>query len=60
MAYLAVSLLGSLHITLDDRPTDDFGYDKVRALLAYLAVEPHRSHDALAEATMPGQLEVAR
>ncbi len=39
MARLALSLLGPLHATLDDHPVTGFATDKVRALLAYLAVE---------------------
>lgn len=50
MAHLSISLLGSFQVTLDGRPVTDFGTDKARALLAYLAVEAHRPHrrDALA------------
>jgi predicted ATPase/DNA-binding SARP family transcriptional activator/Tfp pilus assembly protein PilF len=50
MAHLSISLLGSFQATLDGRPVTDFGTDKTRALLAYLAVEANRPHrrDALA------------
>src|SRR5689334_18716465 len=36
---LSVALLGSFRVMLDGEVVSDFGYDKVRALLAYLAVE---------------------
>lgn len=45
MAHLALWLLGTFEVTVADRPVTAFEYDKVRALLAYLAVEaahPHR------------------
>jgi len=45
MPRLSLSLIGPFHITLDDMVLTHFGTDKVRALLAYLAVEagvPHR------------------
>jgi DNA-binding SARP family transcriptional activator len=44
MARLAMSLLGTFEVTLDGVPVTAFGYDKVRALLAYLAVEADRPH----------------
>ena len=44
MAHLALSLLGAFTATLDDQLVIDFKYDKVRALLAYLAVEAKRGH----------------
>ncbi|MFQ5343046.1 MAG: tetratricopeptide repeat protein [Anaerolineae bacterium] len=50
MKRLSLCLLGPYHITLDEEPITEFRSDKVRALLAYLAVEadgPHR-RDALA------------
>src|SRR5262245_23556854 len=43
MARLELSFLGPLRVVLDGRPVDGLGYDKVRALLAYLAVEGDRS-----------------
>ncbi|HNT74579.1 MAG TPA: BTAD domain-containing putative transcriptional regulator, partial [Anaerolineae bacterium] len=50
MARLCIYLLGSFHITMDGEPLTGFESNKVRALLAYLAVEaadrPH-SRDAL-------------
>ncbi len=55
MAHLSISLFGSFQVALDGRPVTDFGTDKTRALLAYLAVEtdhPHR-RDALAGLLWP-------
>jgi DNA-binding SARP family transcriptional activator len=56
MAQLTLSLLGPMHVTLDDQPVTGLAYDKVRALLAYLAVEarPHR-RDTLAALFWPDQ-----
>jgi DNA-binding SARP family transcriptional activator/Leucine-rich repeat (LRR) protein len=45
MTHLKISLLGPLQVMLDEEPVTAFESDKVRALLAYLAVEadhPHR------------------
>ena len=39
MARLSISLLGSFRVTLDGAPLTDFDSNKVRALLAFLAVE---------------------
>jgi predicted ATPase/DNA-binding SARP family transcriptional activator len=49
MARLSLSFLGSPLVTLDGQPVTGFGYDKVRALLTYLAIEADRPHrrDAL-------------
>ena len=60
MARLTLSLLGPLQVTLDDQPVTGLAYAKVRALLAYLAVEarPH-GRDALAEFFWPGQSSAA-
>ena len=44
MAHLSLSLLGSFQVTLDGRPVTGFKSNKVRALLAYLAVEANRLH----------------
>lgn len=42
---LALALLGPMHVTLDGQSVTGFKYDKVRALLAYLAVEADRPHE---------------
>lgn len=42
MAHLSLRLLGPFQATLDGEPVDGFRSDKVRALLAYLAVESQR------------------
>ena len=49
MTQLHLRLLGAFVATLDDRSPVAFEYDKVRALLAFLAVENQRPHrrDAL-------------
>ena len=44
MSTLSVSLLGSFQATLDGRPIAGFESNKVRALLAYLAIESERPH----------------
>src|SRR5262245_43435347 len=44
MARLSLSLLGSFQVTLDGKPVTGFESNKVRALLAYLAVEADRPH----------------
>ena len=44
MPRLSLSLLGSFQATLDGRPITGFESDRVRALLAYLAVEADRPH----------------
>lgn len=44
MACLSLHLLGSFRATLGDRPVSTFRSDKVRALLAHLAVESDRAH----------------
>jgi DNA-binding SARP family transcriptional activator len=61
MRGLAIQLLGPFHVTLDGQPVSSFGYDKVRALLAYLAVEQQRPHrrEALAGLLWPDQAEIA-
>src|SRR6476619_7564886 len=55
MARLQLTLLGPLRVTLDEQPVVQFGYDKVPALLAYLAVEADRPHtrDELAALLWP-------
>jgi len=56
MAHLSLCLLGPLQITLSGERVTGFESDKVRALLAYLAVEAHRPHrrDVLAGLLWPG------
>ena len=44
MAHLSLSLLGPFQVTLDGQPVTSFKSNKVRALLAYLAVEADRPH----------------
>src|SRR5512136_1189473 len=55
MARLSLSLLGSFQATLDGKPITGFESNRVRALLAYLAVEADRPHrrDALAGLLWP-------
>jgi DNA-binding SARP family transcriptional activator len=52
MARLEIALLGRLHVTCDGQAVADLGYDKVRALLAYLTVERHRPHERSALAAL--------
>jgi DNA-binding SARP family transcriptional activator len=42
MPHLSLSLLGTFEVVLDGQPVTAFEYEKVRALLAYLAVESDR------------------
>ena len=44
MAHLSISLLGTFQVILDGKQVTAFESDKVRALLAYLAVESDRPH----------------
>ena len=44
MAQLKISLLGPIQVTLDGQPITGFKSNKVRALLAYLAVEADKPH----------------
>ena len=44
MPHLSIRLLGPIQVTLDGEPVTDFTTDKVRALLAFLAVESDRPH----------------
>ncbi len=55
MAHLALYLFGSFQAALDGKEIAHFATDKVRALLAYLAVESDRPHrrDALAGLLWP-------
>lgn len=57
MSHLSLSLLGPFHAKIDDEPAKGFESNKVRALLAYLAVEADRLHrrEALAELLWPGR-----
>jgi len=61
MGRLALSLLGPLWVTRDSRAVAGFEYDKVRALLAYLALEADRPHrrEMLAGLLWPEQPEKA-
>jgi DNA-binding SARP family transcriptional activator/DNA-binding transcriptional ArsR family regulator len=54
---LALTLFNGFDIRLDGRPLDGVSYDTMRALLAYLAVEPPRDHrrEFLAELLWEGQ-----
>ena len=55
MSHLRIALLGGFEANLDTRPLVDFGADKARGLLAYLAVESNRPHrrDELAALLWP-------
>lgn len=44
MSHLALTLLGSFQVYLNGQPVTDFRSNKVRALLAYLAIEADRPH----------------
>jgi len=56
MARLSLALLGLLQVRVDDQPRTSLAYDKARALLAYLVVEPRpHGRDALAELLWPDQ-----
>jgi predicted ATPase/DNA-binding SARP family transcriptional activator len=44
MAHLTIHALGTFQVLLDGIPVQSFESDKVRALLAYLAVEADRPH----------------
>jgi eukaryotic-like serine/threonine-protein kinase len=52
MARLSISLLGLLQATLDGAMLTNFVYDKVWALLVYLAVEAHQPHRRVALASL--------
>jgi len=55
MTHLSISLLGTLQVTSEGAPITTIESDKVRALLAYLAVEAGRPHrrEALAALLWP-------
>jgi predicted ATPase len=61
MPRLSLSFLGDYRVALDERPVSELAYDKVRALLAYLAVEADRPHrrEALAGLLWPDSPEAA-
>lgn len=44
MAHLAIGLMGAFDVSLDGEPVTWFQSDKVRALLAFVAVESHTRH----------------
>ena len=44
MTLLSVRTLGPFQVLLDGEPVTGFDSDKVRALLAYLALEADRPH----------------
>src|SRR4030042_4907624 len=44
MTRLSISLFGHFHVNLDQKPVTGFEANKVRALLAYLAVEAKNAH----------------
>ena len=44
MPHLSIRLLGPIQVTLAGEPVTNFVTDKVRALLAYLAVESDKAH----------------
>ena len=56
MPRLELALLGPFQATIDGRPITEFESNKVRALLAYLAVESDRPHarESLAGLLWPG------
>ena len=55
MSHLRIALFGGFEASLDTQPLVDFGADKARGLLAYLAVESNRPHrrDELAALLWP-------
>jgi predicted ATPase/DNA-binding SARP family transcriptional activator len=52
MPRTALRLFGSFKVTIDDAPVTTFEYAKVRALLAYLALESQRPHARAELATL--------
>jgi DNA-binding SARP family transcriptional activator len=61
MARLSLSLLGSFHVGLDGAAVTTFESEKVRALLAYLAIEANQPHrrEALVGLLWPDSSEQA-
>jgi DNA-binding SARP family transcriptional activator len=61
MSHLALYLFGGFCTELDGQPLDDFGTDKNRLLLAYLALKCGRFHrrEALASLLWPNRGEAA-
>ena len=59
MGGLIVNLLGSFTITVEQQPVAPFRTDKVRALLAYLALEA-RPHRRAAASSRPAASAVLR
>src|SRR5215213_7295082 len=59
MRRITIRLLGPFEVTIDDAPVTTFAYAKVRALLAYLAVERQHPHPRAELATLlwPDQSE---
>ncbi|MGD2148220.1 MAG: winged helix-turn-helix domain-containing protein, partial [Anaerolineae bacterium] len=59
MPHLSICTLGPLEVLLDAEPVSGFASDKVRALLAFLALSPDRPHrrEALAGLLWPGYPE---
>ncbi len=57
MPHLAISLLGSLRVAIDQHAVQTFSTTKAEALLAYLVVEQNRAHErsALAALLWPDQ-----
>jgi len=55
MPHLSIRVLGPFQVSLDGEPVSGFVSDKVRALLAYLALSPNRPHrrEALAGLLWP-------
>ncbi|MCB0222151.1 MAG: hypothetical protein KDI02_00530 [Anaerolineae bacterium] len=52
MTELALNFLGAFAVSVEGQPLTRFRSDKVRALLAYLALEPARSHPRQALAAL--------
>ena len=52
MRHLTVRVLGPFEVTIDSAPVTGFAYAKVRALLAFLAVEAHHPHPRAELATL--------